>query len=258
MKNAKVVIVSAVCGFILSFFFGLFSHSKFIRIFLIALLAALIFAVLGMAISFIYSKFLAVDNYANEVGESTASVSSGNSKTAGAHSATHKVDIVIAESDLEQTGNSNHYDVGNHKQMLNDSDVKVNNTDNSIADSGFVPLRSLETVSNFSGTEAVSSSSISGKTSEKQESSVASMNISATNSVNTFKTSTTSGMMDELPDMGDISFTQSNSGADDSEILSDNSDFISSALKYKDDNNSNIQDASLMAKAISSILSEET
>ena len=41
-------------------------------------------------------------------------------------------------------------------------------------------------------------------------------------------------------------------------LISENSDFISSALKYKDDNSDNIQDASLMAKAISSILSEET
>ena len=68
----------------------------------------------------------------------------------------------------------------------------------------------------------------------------------------------------DLPDINNLNLSSGQSEDDsvtfgsDGEVLSDNTDFISSALKYTDDNAGNIQDASLMAKAISSILSEET
>lgn len=233
VKNSKLIIISASAGFLLSFIFGLFSHSRFIRIFLTAVLFALIFALLAILISFVYTKFLDVDQSAGLALAGTG----GAKKTSN-----HTVDIVISESDLEQTGNSNHFDVGSNKQMLNDSDIKSNyEADSSVPESGFVPLRTKETASNFSGSEAASP-------------------VSAKSSVSTgFNAdSGLSGDMDELPDMGDVSFLQGGESDDGSIDLSENSDFISSALKYKDDNANNIQDASLMAKAISSILSEET
>ena len=117
VKNSKLIIISASAGFLLSFIFGLFSHSRFIRIFLTAVLFALIFALLAILISFVYTKFLDVDQSAGLALAGTG----GAKKTSN-----HTVDIVISESDLEQTGNSNHFDVGSNKQMLNDSDIKSN------------------------------------------------------------------------------------------------------------------------------------
>ena len=236
MKNSKLIIVSASAGFVLSFIFGLFSHSRFIRIFLTAVLFALIFALLAILISFVYTKFLDVDGTAPGI----ALAGNGSAK----NSSNHTVDIVISESDLEQTGNSNHFDVGNNKQMLNDSDTKAEEAaDSSIPESGFVPLRAKETSANFSGSEAVTP---------------AAMKKSSNSSASGVETVISGNTLDELPDMGDVSFLQNSESDDGSIDLSENSDFISSALKYKDDNANNIQDASLMAKAISSILSEET
>ena len=236
MKNSKLIIVSASAGFVLSFVFGLFSHSRFIRIFLTAVLFGLIFALIAILISFVYTKFLDIDGTAPGI----ALAGNGSAKA----SSNHTVDIVISESDLEQTGNSNHFDVGSNKQMLNASDMNAaEEPDTSIPESGFVPLRTKETSSNFSQNEAVSPAAVSNS------------NSAANSGIQTVISGTT---LDELPDMGDVSFLQNSESDEESIDLSENSDFISSALKYKDDNKNNIQDASLMAKAISSILSEET
>ena len=62
MTNIKNVVIFAVLGFIISFFFGFFSGSPFFRIFLKALLFGGIFAFLGFLITFIYDKFLKIDS----------------------------------------------------------------------------------------------------------------------------------------------------------------------------------------------------
>ena len=61
MQNLKFLSISAGIGFVLSLVCGFFSHSSFSRIFLIALLFACIFGILGFIISFIYNKFLNLD-----------------------------------------------------------------------------------------------------------------------------------------------------------------------------------------------------
>lgn len=237
MKNIKIVGISAAVGFVFSFICGIFSRSPFIRKFLIALLFAIVFGILAFIINFVYSKFLNVDG--GESDSSTTSVGATKSQDSN-----HKVDIVIAESDLEQTGNTNHYEVGDHKQMLNESDIKAQPAEPGMTDSGFVPLQNLETVHNFSGKEAVPASSTGGNKVKSSDSKPV--------------TVMTGGSLDELPEMGDMSFLAASNQSESSQMLSENSDFISSALKYKDDNAGSVQDASLMAKAISSILSEET
>lgn len=255
MQNVKFVSISAGIGFVLSLFCGFFSHSAFSRIFLIAFLFACIFGILGLLISFVYNKFLNLDATGDDVGYTMAASLAGGSK----NSVNHKVDIVISEEDLEQTGNNNHYEVGSNRQMLYESDYQNNLNKESESEKEFVPLRTLETVTNFSGTEAIkpgaaasfSDKPLSGK--GNAGFSVINMDKNISNAQN-------------LPDMNEITFSndlpqgdEENSGVsnNDSELLSENSDFISSALNYKEDSNG-IKDASLMAKAISSILSEET
>ena len=58
MRKIKSVIYFSIFGFIISFIFGLFSHSSFFYIFSKALLFFVIFAVLGFIASFLFSKFL--------------------------------------------------------------------------------------------------------------------------------------------------------------------------------------------------------
>ena len=249
--NIKLVSISAGVGFVLSLFCGFFSHSSFIRILLIALLFAIVFAIMGILVSFLYNKFLNLDN-AGDTGY-TIALAGGNKSSSGG-----KADIVISELDLEPTGNNNHYFVGNNRQMLNESDYRSQPT--IVEDTGstgeFVPLRDKETLGNFSGKEAVSSGN------GKKDSGV--QFASMTDTGNAFSKAVGSSSTLDLPDLANLELTSGQSEDTESgfgsggEMISDNTDFISSALKYKDDNANNIQDASLMAKAISSILSEET
>lgn len=250
--NIKFISISAGIGFVLSFFCGFFSHSSFIRILLVALLFAIVFAIIAILISFLYNKFLNLDNSDGDSGYTLALAGSGK------NSSNSKADIVISELDLEPTGNHNHYDVGNNRQMLNESDYKSQHViaEDSGPSGEFVPLRDKETVDNFSGTESVSGKGVKGN----GRAQFASM----TDTGNAFSKAAGSSNGLDLPDINNLNLSSGQSEDDssgfgsDGEVLSDNTDFISSALKYTDDNAGNIQDASLMAKAISSILSEET
>ena len=247
--NIKFISISAGIGFVLSLICGFFSHSSFIRILLIALLFAIVFAIMAILVYFLYNKFLNLDSSDSDSGYTLALAGNNKGSSRG------KADIVISELDLEPTGNHNHYDVGNNRQMLNESDYRSPQviSGNSRSSSEFVPLRDKETVDNFSGTE-----SVSGKDGGGAQFS------SMTDAGKAFsKAAGNSGGFD-LPDINNLNLSSGQSEEDsgvfgsENEVLSDNTDFISSALKYTDDNAGNIQDASLMAKAISSILSEET
>lgn len=250
MKNIKSITICAVSGFILSLVCGFFSKSSFGRIFLIALIFGLVFGLLGFAISFIYNRFLTVETSAEQTDQagSDAPLSSPVNKNMGQH-----VDIVIQDEPLEQSGNPNRYDVGENHQMLNDSDYnsanskKEGETEETIVPKNeFVPIRNLETVSNFSGNESETpkEAQIRREAIEKQEAEKGSE-------------------IDTLPDMSELKLAAASEGSDnDTVIISDSEEaqFVHEATNYKssDIGNGEIKDASLMAKAISSILAEET
>ncbi|MBR5401553.1 MAG: hypothetical protein IK102_07055 [Treponema sp.] len=250
MKNIKFVAICAASGFILSLVCGFFSHSGFGRIFLIALLFAVIFGGLAFGISLIFDKFLDTDKGA-DISVSASDdgiVPSDTRKTVGQH-----VDLVIQEEELEQSGNQNHYDVGENHQMLNDSDYKGQN---SVSSEGtdekqiqekneFVPIRNLETINNFSGNESMTS-----QESDQRREIIAEQNQKKGDEI------------DVLPDMSDFQVASDGSSPDSETVVlsdSDEAEFVHSATNYKSSDASagDIKDASLMAKAISSILSEE-
>ncbi len=249
MKNFRFVAICSASGFVLSLICGFFSKSGFLHIFLIALLFALIFAGLAFGISFIYDRFLLVEVAGGEqiAGDADIVNPANDKKVLGQH-----VDLVIQEEDLEQSGNQNHYEVGDNHQMLNESDYAQKN-DNSkneetiVPKNEFVPLRNKETVTNFSGNEA-----ITPKESEQRMDAIAQQEEKNGND------------LDVLPDMSDLKVaTTSDAGeSGDTIVLSDSeeSDFVRSATNYTSSqgNEPEIKDASLMAKAISSILAEET
>lgn len=251
MKNIKFVASFTVAGFILSLLFGLFSGAGFLHIFINALIFALVFGVLSFGISIVYDKFLAID------GEGTGDVNSED-KIADSENPDlstvkttpvlgQNIDFVVHDEELEQSGNSNHFDVGENHQMLNETDYNHQQSQNesNAGKNEFVPIRNLETVTNFSGNESITPSESANRT--KVAESIMSENDS----------------LDVLPDMTEFAVAKPK-GDDDSETIvvsdSEEASFVHSAtdLKTSDNGTGEVKDAALLAKAISSILAEET
>ena len=247
MRSAKFIGLFAACGFILSFVAGLFSHSSFLSILLKALVFAVVFGLLGTGISFVFSKFL-FDGYSGDIqGDYTP-----DSPAPVASSALgHNVDITIQDEELRPSESENHFVVGDRHQMLNDSDVRNPESagETSSSSQGFVPLRNFETVKNFSGTEAVIPAEAQTEAPGTPPPAAASF----------VETSGGEGGIDTLPDMENFVFSEgsdSDSEDDDSGAGTD-SEFVSSVSSRKNDGPAEVQDAALMAKAISSVLSDE-
>lgn len=241
MRNIKFISVFAAVGFILSFVFGLFSHSSFISILLKALIFSVCFVVLGIVINLVFNKFL-IDPNADDLG--VAGFSDLTSKPAGENPKVGQtIDIVVEDEELPESDSSNHFVVGDNHQMLKATDIKeesfLNNEEDKVGKE-FIPLRKVENEKNFSGTEPVSpdevqslsSSAISDNTEEE---------------------------IDTLPDMEKMVFSEDNTAEE-----SNNESFVDSVIdspassyKKSDGSTPDVKDASLIAKAISTALAEE-
>lgn len=238
MHKVKVISGCAAFGFILSFVFGLFSHSKFYFILLKALIFALIFAVVGLLISFVFSKFLD-DDSPSEFASSDDSGSAAQKQGAN---------LVVVDQEFERGDSENHFVVGEKHQMLNESDIE--HTDDSSADkksseSGFVPLRNTETMNNISGTEAVKTDSQASSTTYVDSAVVKNTD------------SAISEGLDTLPDMENFNFESKPLNVVTSSDDSVSSSSFGFSSEKKETEGMEVQDAALMAKAISSVLSEE-
>lgn len=247
MKNIKFVSFSAGAGFILSLTFGIFSKSGILKVLLTALVFALIFAVLGFGLSFVYEKFLSLDS--SEIDSTKSTESKTVSSSVG-----NNVDIVIEDQELERSGSNNRFNVGENRSMLNTSDVVTSNNSSSVnssiaedSKSNFVPVRNLETLTNISGTEAVKPSAVANKSAEISESS-----------------SSKNDDLDVLPDFGNLGMPATpmssfSSSANDS--IDEFSDTESSSVytsKRNDVDTDKFQNTELIAKAISTVLSDES
>ena len=259
MRSAKYIGLFAACGFILSFVSGLFSHSSILSVLLKALIFAVVFGLLGFGISFIYSKFLSDGSGGDYQGEYSPDSSSASVQSSPLG---QNVDITIEDEELRPSESENHFVVGERHQMLNDSDVRETAAGGAAVEKdssqGFVPLRNFETVQNISGKEAVIPAE--AVTAEPvQANNAAAANFSA--AASPFPAaSNAGGGIDTLPDMENFVF----SDGSDSESEDDGSDsgteaefFSSSGSSKKKDGPAEVQDAALMAKAISSVLSDE-
>lgn len=248
MKNIKFVSFSAGAGFILSLTFGIFSKSGILKVLLTALVFALIFAVLGFGLTFVYEKFLSLDSSEIDSTKSTESKSTVSSSVG------NNVDIVIEDQELERGGSNNRFNVGENRSMLNTSDVVTSNNSSSVnssiaedSKSNFVPVRNLETLTNISGTEAVKPSAVANKSAEISESS-----------------SSKNDDLDVLPDFGNLGMPATpmssfSSSANDS--IDEFSDTESSSVytsKRNDVDTDKFQNTELIAKAISTVLSDES
>ena len=260
MRSTKSIGLFAACGFILSFVAGLFSHSSILSVLIKALIFAVIFGLLGLGISFIFNKFLSDGSNGDFQSEYTAD----SSPAPAASAVGNNVDITIQDEELRPSESENHFVVGDNHQMLNDSDVKSSangSKQESSSSQGFVPLRNFETVKNFSGKEAVipAEAVASGNTAEVVNSAPAAASTAANTTVSNFDAGGSDGGIDTLPDMENFVFSEgsdSGSGDDDSDTTTE-SEFVSSVGSKKSDGPAEVQDAALMAKAISSVLSDE-
>lgn len=240
MKGIKFISFFAASGFVLSFLFGLFSHSSFISVLLKALVFGLIFGILGFAISIVFEKFLA-DDSGDFSGEYTSE--DGNTGVKQTPSKGQIVDITIQDEELEKSEGDNHFVVGDNHQMLSEADVKERNhpqNDENQAQ-GFVPLKNFEKLNDLSGKEAVRPDSVSSD-----------------NSVVSISGSSADSNIDTLPDMNHLNFASEDEDSEEELDTSTDSDFVSSANAHRNsDEVPEIKDAALMAKAISSVLSDE-
>ncbi len=255
MRGAKFIGLFAACGFILSFVSGLFSHSSILSVLLKALIFAVVFGILGFGISFIYGKFLSDGSGGDFQGDYTVD----SSTPAVSSSVGQNVDITIQDEELRPSESENHFVVGDNHQMLNDSDVRdTANTgsETSSSSQGFVPLRNFETVKNFSGKEAViPAEAVAAAPVEKASTPEPAVKAPSPS----FGSSNEDGGIDTLPDMENFVFSEgSDSDSDDDSGPGTDSEFVSSVgARKKNDGPAEVQDAALMAKAISSVLSDE-
>lgn len=260
MKNIKFVAVFSVCGFILSFLFGLFSHSHFLSVLLKALIFGILFGGLGFGISFLFSKFLLEDTGSSN-GFDVDVPAAGQKDYEGEKSKGQIVNITIKDEELPQSGSDNHYVVGDSHQMLNENDYghlnQHGHTQTTVAPDpnvSFMPVRSLETLTNVSSKESVTPESISstGNSAKTSFSNISSKNDSS------------DGGIDTLPDISAFAMdnVSSNEKSDDEtgDVDTDSgSEFVTTATRSlsSDAEVPEIKDASLFAKAISSVLSAE-
>jgi len=247
MRKIKTICIFAGIGFLISFVFGLFSGRFIVFVLLRALIFTVIFALLGLGISFLFEKFLMDEG--SDISSDSINVNSGSKDSVQKG---QLVDVTIQDEELPPGESSNHFVVNENHQMLNKNDTTKSEpgttAETPVAEaapenSGFVPLKNFETVNNFSSTEAVEPSSVATeKPSERPASS--------------------SGDLDVLPDMENMDFGSkgtvggsSDEGYEDSVADYSSSSFGSSSHKTLED--VGIQDAALMAKAISSALSND-
>lgn len=231
MQGIKISSVFAAFGFFLSLISGLFSNTPFISVLLKALLFAVCFGILGFAINLVFQKFLTETGAAEYSADTSAVTGAASNPATG-----QVVDITIEDEELERSDSNNHFVVNENHQMLNDSDLAAAKSEpaEEAKPKGFVPLKNLETYKNMSGKEAVSPAAVEVKddTSAAEEQNI-----------------------DTLPDMNAFSFGDNNGSSSD--IVDADSEFSSSGMNKHSDEPTEIKDAALMAKAISSILSDE-
>lgn len=239
MQKVKVISGCAAFGFILSFLFGLLSHSKFYIILIKALVFAVIFGIIGLLITFLFSKFLD-DESSGEFGSNDDSASDSNAKK-GAN-------LVVVDQEFERGDGDNHFAVGDKHQMLNDTDLDKGSNESKetiVSDNDkYVPIKKVETVDNISGTEAVSSVTSTSNTGFTAAAPVRSSGDSADG-------------LDTLPDMGDFAYGTRQEVSVSRDDDSNTSFSTSSSISKSSDNTPEIQDSALIAKAISSVLSNE-
>lgn len=242
LKNIRAVVVFSVCGFLLSFIFGfLFSHSPLTRVFLIALLFALVFAFLALAISFVWNSMLQVD------GASFVSSSAHSPKTGS------KVDLVVSDEDLPEGQSSHAFSVGDNRQLLHEGDYSKSGESE----------KSVKEENTFSGEQVLDIDSLDGSEAspllvkETKDAAFVPIELGKSNELENFQKDEIKKdeTLDDLPDLG-ASIMRSSSDDDGA----GETEFSSKGVvkpRNKAQEQMNDKDTVLIAKAISTVLAKD-
>lgn len=267
MRSIKALIVSAAFGFVLSFVFGLFSHAAILIVLLRALIIALVFAGLGFALSLVSDKFLFDDSEGSDI--ASEPVVSSNSAVGS------QVDLYVHDEELSPGDSENNYYVDdNSRQMLNAADMhsarpvfsqpQVSPAEDVAAPpasssepaaANIEPLSEPAPKAAALAQENAQAASASVPASEMSSPAAAPASSQAASS----QGANDSGL-DTLPDMSSFVMENSSSSSEeddnDSSVESD-SHFATTVSHSSGSSDAGIQDAAVMAKAISSVLSSE-
>lgn len=234
MKNYKLTIACAATGLVLSFVVGLFSRISFGTIILRSFIFAIIFAVLAVALQFLFST---VFSSSSVVDSSDSSESVSGKKMTGSI-----VDITLPDEELPQEMGASNFYVGTNHPMLNESDYSMQSVETDVFKS------------NQSNTENSSGLNSAGNSSEISEiSSEEKSQSGVTESENNFSRSPITSVAQSdnqsyasaLPNFSDINDGASSTGD------------ISNFSKKNNDAEFNSKDSVLMARTISTLLSKE-
>lgn len=273
MINFKIVSISAISGFILSFLVALFSGISFVIILLRALGFGLVFGSIAMLIQFLSAKFLSVDSSFKI--QSAQPDSKENEPHLG-----NKVNITIPAEDLSEDSDGPQFIINNDFKMIKDGDVE------NYAESKTSSVNEDEKVPSKDATSSDSETKIENIKAQNREATNVSSNaekentgfkpISLGNVFNHLKksdegeseniesssgdaSSNESDELDELPDIEELTSSQRSSNGDS---FIQNSDFaengaVSASSSHITDGLSGGKDTTLMAEAIRTILTKE-
>ena len=272
MKNLKFIAGFSIFGFLLSIFSSLKNVSRsFGGRFFIALCFALGFGILAAAIMFVTQKFVLAENTADISDSGNSSGKNPNNSVPGSQ----PVDIVVQDEDLPSEDGGSQFYVGENHQMLNDEDLqdmkKVSEPEVT-EDSGSSELRQKKEAENISETAAQVKKENSSSVNEgfvplnfsENPSNISSVESKSVNDVETVKSSpesddsSSSGennpeALDVLPDLEALS----EAGFSENSDFSENKNTVSASSGGSSTEKSSGQDAELMAKAISTLLSKD-
>lgn len=260
MFNPKKIAFPAIFGFVLSFFISIFTTHAFFPSLLRGICFAFIFALLFMAIDFVFTKFL----------DGASSPEQGFQSKPQEAATGNKVDITIPGEDLSDDGSSLQFSVGKNKLALEEpskdevvlpvsASEKANDSATPVVEDLKETKKEESSVNNNQADKGETTEFKPVQLGRTVESPAENAPASAAKKKNAQK-EMEKEEIDSLPDIVGFIPEVSGDANSDSEVIED-SDFASggsgsssSASTFKDGSKSSDHDAATMAKAIQTIL----
>ncbi len=273
MINPKNICISAAVGFVLSFIIGCVSGVAFLHIVIRALIFAAVFAAMSIGFTYIYKTFLSDDQNAD-------SLKSDNDSSSEKQSPGGLVNIVVDDSTLRDDSSSPKFSVTN-PNIFNDDTVdesKAESNDKKVNSSLNAASSDISDVNQKNDSKAQISKNPAANKDEKvdnpQDGFVAkdlgsitskskdSAQISSDNDAENASSSNldnqdVSESIDDLPDIGNVEFSDSSSS--DSSVIED-SDFAEEGTSASHSDaaaDTGGQNVDTMAQAIRTMLAKD-
>lgn len=273
MINPKNICISAAVGFVLSFIIGCVSGVAFLHIVIRALIFAAVFAAMSIGFTYIYKTFLSDDQNAD-------SLKSDNDSSSEKQSPGGLVNIVVDDSTLRDDSSSPKFSVTN-PNVFNDDTVdesKSESNDKKVNSSLNAASSDISDVNQKNDSKAQISKNPAANKAEKLDNSqngfvakdlgsitskskdsaqVSSDNDAENASSSNLDNQDVSESIDDLPDIGNVEFSDSSSS--DSSVIED-SDFAEEGTSASHSDaaaDTGGQNVDTMAQAIRTMLAKD-